>query len=167
MAAEAQGVAAAAAAEETYQYDAAEETNSAVGAVTGSAGVPALDSNLAAVPSPVLDSDRVEAINSNETVVIDSDLVAAIDPDMMAALDSDRGAADKSEGMTGAVSAGLVVTNQAMDRQDAVAVVSDVAVEIDSDGPVQAVLGSDRMVAIDSDGMAAMDATMVTMRSSR
>ncbi len=58
-----------------------------------------------------------------------------------------------------------------MDRQDAVAVVSDVAVEIDLDGPVQAVtvLGSDRMVVIDSksDGMAAMDSTMVTMRSSR
>ncbi len=34
---------------------------------------------------------------------------------------------------------------------------SDVAVEFDLDWPVQAVISSGRMVAIDLDGMAAMD----------
>ena len=56
-----------------------------------------------------------------------------------------------------------------MARQDVVAVVLEVtvAVEIDLDGPVKAELGSDRMTAIVSDGMAAMDSTMVTMRGSK
>ncbi len=122
-----------------------------VRAVTDSHGVQTFDSDLAAV----LDSDQVEAINSDETAVLDSDVLAAIDPDMMVALDSVRGAADKSEGVTGTVSAGLVVTNLAVARQDAIAGFSDVAVDIGSDGPIQAVIDSDRIVG----------KTMVTMSS--
>jgi hypothetical protein len=60
-----------------------------------------------------------------------------------------------------------VVTISVMARQDVVAVVADVAVETDLDGPVQAVIGSDGMVVIDSDGMAAMDSDMVTMAHRR
>ncbi len=61
--------------------------------------------------------------------------------DMMVAIDSDREEEGKSVGLNGAVSAGLVLTNSVMTRQDVVAVVADVAVEIDIDGPVQAVIG--------------------------
>ena len=113
--------------------------------------MPTLESDLAAV----LDLDRVEAINLDGAAVIDSEVVAVINLDMMVVIYSDRGAADKLEGVTRAVSAGLVVTNLVMARQDVVAVVSEVAVEINLDGPVQAVIGSDLMVAMDSDGMAA------------
>ena len=87
--------------------------------------------------------------------------------DMMVAIDSDREEADKLEGLNEAVSAGLVVTISVMTRQDVVAVVADVAVEIDLDGPVQAVIGSDWMVALASDRMTAIDSTMVTMRDSK
>ena len=104
VAAEALPVAVAASAEETYQKDAIDEANLDVGVVTDSDGLSTLDSDLAAV----LDSDRVEAINSDGAGVIDSDVVAVIDPDILVAIDSDRGAADKSEGVTVAVSAGLV-----------------------------------------------------------
>ncbi len=45
-----------------------------------------------------------------------------------------------------------------------VAVVSDVAVGIDLDGPVQAVICLDRMIAIDSDVMAVVDSYMGMMR---
>ncbi len=74
---------------------------------------------------------------------------------------------DKSEGVTGAVSAGLAATSSVMARQDVVAVVSDVAEEADLDGPVQAVIGSDQTIATDSDVMAVMDSAMVTMRGSK
>jgi hypothetical protein len=65
--------------------------------------------------------------------VIDLDLVALIDPgpDMIAVIDSERRAAGKSEGVTGAVSVGLVVTDRVMALRDVVVVVtgsSDLAV---------------------------------------
>jgi hypothetical protein len=106
VAAEALAVAVATAVEETYQKDATEEANLDVGAETDSDGVPTLDSKLAAM----LDSDRVEAINSDGAAVLDSNVMVVIALDMMVAIDSDREEADKSEGLTGAVSAGLVVT---------------------------------------------------------
>jgi hypothetical protein len=52
--------------------------------------------------------------------------VAVINPwqDMIAVIDSERGAARKSERVTGAVSAGLVVTDSVMALQDVVTEVS-------------------------------------------
>ncbi len=63
----------------------------------------------------------------------------------------------------------LELKHQSWRRQVAVvvAVVSKVAVDIDDPSLAQATLGSDRMAAIVSDGMAAMDSTMVTMRGSK
>lgn len=86
--------------------------------------MPTLDSGLDL--AAMLDSDRAEVINSEAVAGIDSDLVAVINPwqDMIAVIDSERGAAGKSERVTGAVSAGLVVTDSVMALQDVVTEVS-------------------------------------------
>ncbi len=57
------------------------------------------------------DSDGVQTLDLD--LVVDSDVVAVVDPglDMIAGIDLERGAAETSKGVTGAVAAGLVVTD--------------------------------------------------------
>ncbi len=109
-------LAAAASAEEIYPEEALKEASLDAGVATRAL---VLESDLVAV----LYSDPAEVINS---AAIDSDVVAVINPglDMIAVINSKRGAAGTSEGVTGAVAAGLVATDLVMALQDVVAVVS-------------------------------------------
>ncbi len=67
----------------------------------------------------------------------------------MVVIDSVRVAADNSEGVATADSDGVIVIESAAVHQDAVTVAcSDAKAEIDSDVPVQAVIDSDRGVAM-------------------